>query len=616
MRWIAVTIAILVLLGNLAYLGISPPLMEEGTDTVNDDSETDDQGKVLSDIKTLRVPSMKIGDQALYDYKLYAEMYWENKTSGDYNQYIFDGDGTLLQFVDEPVKVEDGFLTDHRSIKESLETKAAFEITVKGQEDGQEKDEIKIDGRMDVKRSEFTNIYDEHTLKSMNTGSLTIEGIKTLLKKWDGTSNVGGRDQLTYNADLRSYPDPHSEPIMTIDDSIYGRGQTLNLDSRGVYEGEPLWGEENRLYNWSVTGAYKVQDHDALRVNVTSDIWGFVYFHRDFYISADYPFPIMGHTRTNTSYENENEKFYIILETWQEIQDNENSVRMGDTEIPWGDPTGHEEYVDRHPAGEFERWDYAPKDGTDLERSTFEPFSLNEAVDHAVQNSPDLQDFLNEYDRRGLVVVEDSGWNRSTEDNHRDADEIHRWNLTFSYVFENEELMDYYRTNEELPEWRYRILVSRAFGLDGEEGKMETYIEKDEGDDRHGYMNARGGGSGISKDNLNLESQILTLTHAEKILRIDNDVKSTAFYNNILTDDTVFYYGIVGVNEDNNQGLMLIQQLTGIQTPTADNAFGLQKGGVYETGSTFSAAVDANTGQLLYVTSVEGSELASLFGGS
>ena len=97
-------------------------------------------------------------------------------------------------------------------------------------------------------------------------------------------------------------------------------------------------------------------------------------------------------------------------------------------------------------------------------------------------------------------------------------------------------------------------------------------------------------------------------------MRIDNTVKDTVFENNKLTEDVAFYYGVVGVNEQNNQGMLLIQQLTGVQTPTADNAFGIQNGQVWTGGSTFSTAVDANTGQLLYVTSIEGSELASIFG--
>ncbi|MEA3557910.1 MAG: hypothetical protein U9R75_01525 [Candidatus Thermoplasmatota archaeon] len=625
MRLIAIIIVLTALLGNIVYIGVNPPMLDAPPDDgTGDDGEGDDD-QIISDITTLQVPPTRIGDQALYDYELFAEMYWENKTTGDYGQYTFEGQGTMLQFIDDPVDVEDGFLVSHNAVKQSFETKAAFEVTIKGQEDGKERDEVKIDGNLDVKRSEFTNIFDRHSLKSINTGSLTIEGVKALLDQNRDGPDLGGLDQLTYNADLKTYPDPHEEPVVSLDDSIYGMGQVLNLGSRETYEGDPVYGEANRYYNWSVTGAFKVQDFDTFRVNITSDIWGFLYFHREFYISEEYPFPIKGHTRTNTSYENDEEKFYVILETWQEVQDKENSVKVGDRDIQWGDPSGHEEYVDLHPAGEFERWEYVPKDGTDLDRSSFEPFTLNEAVDHAIENSDELQNFLNEYESKGLVLVEETFWNRSTEDNYRDADEIHRWNLTFSYVYEHDELLEYYDDWDEeeedeegrgynLPEWRYTILVSRAFGFDGEEGRVDTYIEKDEGDDYHGYRKIWYG-EGVMEDNLDLGNKILTLTHAEKILRIDNDVKDHAFKNNLLTDDTVFFYGIIGVNEENNQGLVLIEQLTGIQTPTADNAFSLKKAGVYETGSTFGAAVDANTGQLLYVNSIEGSELASLFGG-
>jgi hypothetical protein len=423
---------------------------------------------------------------------------------------------------------------------------------------------------------------------------------------------------LTYSADLKTYPDPVEDPIISLDDAIYGMGQVLTLNSRGAYEGEGVWGQDAQIYNWSVEGAYKLFGHDTFMVNVSSDIWGFLFFNRQFFITEDYPFPIKGYTRTNSSYYGEEETFYIILETKQQIKEEEGSILRGDKEIPWGDASGHSEYPEKHQAGEFRNWDYAPDDGSEIDRSSFNTFTLKEAIDHSMENSDDLQAFLADRESEGIVLIEDSVWNRSTEDN-LGRNTTYWWNLTFSYVYDMDEMIEYYEENEDWPYWRYRILVARSVEEDRlGNAKISTFVAGDESTteerEPHGYQRVWWG-DGINQDNLALDNNVLTLTHAEKILRIDNTVKDTVFEGNKLVEGIDFYYGIVGVNEQNNQGMLLLQQLTGVQTPTADNAFGLQSGQVWTGGSTFSTAVDANTGQMLYVTSIEGSELASIFAG-
>lgn len=603
MKKIAIIIATIAILGNLYYLTDPPTEIKDDTGEVNDDPVDDDGELQASDITTLTVPEMKIGDQARYDYELFAQMFWENKTSGEWARYTFTGEGELLHYVDDIQEVESGFHTTHDALEISFETRAAFTVKI----EGSDVDTAVIPGNLELQRSKFTNVFDKHDLKAMNAGELGIENLGSVFGS--GAASI----PLTYAADLKTYPDPREDPIISIDDAIYGMGQVLTLNSRGAYEGEPVWDEPERIYNWSVEGAYKLLGHDTFKINVSSDIWGFLYFNRQFLITDDYPFPIKGFTRTNSSYYGENETFYIVLETKQQIKEQEGSVRRGDKEIPWGDPSGHMEYPDQHQAGEFERWDYAPGDGSEVDRSSFNTFTLNEAIDYTIENSEGLQSFLNEYEREGLVLIEDSVWNKSTED-RLGRNTTYWWNLTFCSVYEMEEMIEYYEENEEWPYWRYRILVARSVEEDRTgRTRISTFIAGDEGDKAHGLRQVWWG-DGINQDNLALENTILTLTHAEKIMRIDNTVKDTVFENNKLKEGVDFYYGVVGVNAQNNQGLLLIQQLTGVQTPTADNAFGLQSGQVWEGGSTFSTAVDANTGQLLYVTSIEGSELAGIFG--
>jgi hypothetical protein len=604
MRKIAIIIATIAILGNLYYV-FDPPT--ETTDNgTNDDPDVDvnEDGLKESEITALTVPEMKIGDQALYDYELFAQMFWENKTSGDWQRYTFTGEGELLNYIDDIIETEDGFHMTRDSLKISYETRASFRMKI----EGSEVDTATIPGTLDVKRSEYSNIFDEHALKAVTAGTLEIENLGTVFGS--GSLPV----DISYDADLKTYPDPREDPAISMDDAIYARGQTLGLNSKGVFEGEPVYGEESREYEWQVEGAYIIQDHDTFKVNVTSDIWGFLYFNRQFYIADDYPFPLKGFTRTNTSYFGEEETFWIILETRQEIKDQAGSVQRGTKDIPWGDASGHEEYTDEHPAGEFEGWDYVPSDGSDLDRSSFNYFTLNQAVDYAMDNSEGLKEFLDEYEAKGKVLVEDSTWNRSTED-RRGKNTTYWWNLTFSYVYDMEEMQEYYEENEEWPEWRYRLLVARSVEetLSGDT-EISTFISRDRDDDYHGPRMVRWS-DGVNEENLNLDSQILTLTHSEKIFRIDNKVKEEVFENNKLTEGVYFYYGVVGLNDGSAPGMILIEQLMGIQLPTADNAYILQKDQVWTGGSTFSTAVESNTGRMVYVTSVEGSELASIFGG-
>ncbi|MGA1820310.1 MAG: hypothetical protein ACMUHU_04795 [Thermoplasmatota archaeon] len=597
MKWIVIGIATLALLGNLLYF-LDPPTLEEGQGT--QDGNDDDDDLQYSDITTLEVPPVKIGDQARYDYELFAQMFWENKTSGEWGRYTFTGEGELLQYIEEIQEVEDGFHTTHDAMELSYETRASFALKI----EGSDVDTATIPGTLELQRSEFTNVFDKHALKALNSGEIAIEDLGSVF----GAQGASLAD-VSYAIDMKTYPDPHDDPVISMDDAIYGMGQVLTLNSRGIYEGEPVWGEENREYNWSVEGAYKLFEHDTFKVNVTSDIWGFLFFNRQFYITPDYPFPIKGYTKTNSSYYGEEESFYIILETRQQIKEEIGSLKRGTGDIPWGDPSGHSEYPDLHPAGEFDRWSYVPSDGSDVSRSSFSGFTINEAVNHALDNSEDLKDFMREYESKGLVVVENSAWNKSFED-RLERNRTYWWNLTFSYVYDQDELYDYYQENGEWPEWRYRILVGRSFE-EGRTGdvKVSTFIAGDEGDNAHGRR--RGG---LGEGSFDVGNEVVTLTHSERILRIDDDIKAEAFENNMLKDGVKFYYSVVGFNEQNNQGLLLLQQLTGIQTPTADNAWSLQKDQVWTGGSTFTAAIEASTGQLIYTTAIEGSELASVFG--
>ncbi len=600
MRRIAMVILTLGLLSNVG-IGLyqnNVNITSPGTDDTGGNGEDENP---VSDIVELVVPDIRLGDQVTYDYGLFAEMYWENKTSGEWGKYTFKGEGELLQYVDEITDITDGFQISHNSVKMAYDTRAHFDLTMSGSE----KDTITIPGNLDIARSEFNNLFDKHQIMSHNAGSIAIEG----LGQW-GQKTL----DVEYVADLRTYSDPSAEPTESLDDAIYAEGQTLTLDSTGTFEPDGLsdgnGGEVYfQKYDWKVEGAYELNERDAMKINVTSSFWDFLSFKRIFYISGDSPFPLKGFTRTNTSFEDEEGVFYIILETTRELK-SDSSLRIGTEPIPWGSTKGHNEYIEEHPAGQYETWLRAPSDGTEVEYSSFAGFPLSQAMSFAEERSEGLSDFLDEFDRKGTVLVDSAVFNE-TDIDLLGKNTTQFWNISYAYVATSEEYHQYRRDYGEWPEWAYRINIARSIETDLQGNTVESiYIFKDEGDDRHGLTNGA-----MSETDLKMGTKLLTTTHAEKIFRVDDEIKAMAFKNNNLKKDINFTYTVLGINSDNNPGMTLIQQLTGLSMPTSDNAYVIQAGQVRTGGSTYSAAVDANTGQLLYVTDIEGSELASIFGG-
>jgi len=115
-----------------------------------------------------------------------------------------------------------------------------------------------------------------------------------------------------------------------------------------------------------------------------------------------------------------------------------------------------------------------------------------------------------------------------------------------------------------------------------------------------------------------MPSETLTLASSEDIMMKHPLVKEAVADRNgeIEWGDFETYYGLslVGMGGSANPGYELLELLTGIAMPSADYAWLIQFGTVYESGSTFTAAVDANTGEIVYVSDIEGTALMGLFG--
>ena len=203
MKKLAIIIASIAILGNLFYI-IDPPTIDDdnGDQDPNDPGNDDDDIFQESDITSLSVPEVKIGDQARYDYSLFAQMFWENTTTGEWGRYTFTGEGELLNYVDDIQEVESGFHTTHDALEISFETRASFNVKI----EGSDVDTAVIPGNIELQRSKFTNVFDKHELKAINTGELGIENL--------------GFVRLSFVEALMSSPEPDEERISSLLSSV------------------------------------------------------------------------------------------------------------------------------------------------------------------------------------------------------------------------------------------------------------------------------------------------------------------------------------------------------------------------------------------------------------
>ena len=114
MRPVLLTLSVAALMMSIGGYFIADP---QPVDMGVEDDTGEDGSDIISDISSVTVREMKINDQALYDYTLFAQMYWENTTSGEWERYTFSGEGSFLQYVDEITTVEDGFGTQRKAVR-------------------------------------------------------------------------------------------------------------------------------------------------------------------------------------------------------------------------------------------------------------------------------------------------------------------------------------------------------------------------------------------------------------------------------------------------------------------------------------------------------------------
>ena len=585
MKRVIIVLCIVAIMVNVSIFVYMNVLSSDGLEKVKDETNGNGDDDITVDPLTfvVQAPAQKIKDKEKYDYYIFAELYSQNKTA--YEKYTITGTGTVVMSIGTPTEAEDGFKQNHNCLPESEVMSFTFVIAV----DKSDSDPLSISGTSLITNNAYRDLASKSTMKSITQAQVDMDRLPRTPVP------------VSLDATLRSYPDPNKEVLETLDESIFEEGQEVRLNDSGSYAkpNENAWMTET--YNWTADNVEKVSGYNTMRINVTSRVfYQFMDFNRLVWIAPELPLPAKIWTRMNTSWEDENDSGYMTLITQRTILNGTEGFSRGDQDIIWG--TGAS-YLNRYPGAEIKSWDLMPQDGTQFADSNFQ-MSPNGAVDYAKTNSPGLQEFMDKYNSDGEVVCIEADYNFTKTSKDKSDPEgkagTYYWNLTFG--LKNEDMQSYWRVNQ-----TYNILVKEVIEKKPISGYSST-LSIPAGSDR----GQRRGSAPYLKSEL--ESETLTMASSVDIMKQDSEIASNGFDKlGRLQDNFRYYLSMAAMDSSSTPGLNIINTLTGIQAPTTKYAWMLQQGTVWESGQTFTAAVDIPTGQLIYVMQADGTQLNTLF---
>ena len=591
-----VAICVVLLVFNSIFIVFSPD--EDLGGWISGDDDDDDTK--ISDELNVTVPATYHGDIANYNNQIFGEMYWINYTTNNWTKITLDMTGSEVLNILNAGSHEDGFGEMHQVIPKST----YFDATVTLRYQDHEGEDITINGGAIISRVDYRDLNERNTIKSTTDGKVEID--QTLQALFP----------LKFSGNLRSYPDPNEEVEETLDELIFGQQKSISINKTGeitknLYDTGNEASFYNTVYKWVADKKEIISGYETIRINIDATFgqteWKLP-FLRQVWISNEVSQPVKIYTRTNQSAMDENGEFYFILENTKTIR--EKGFSRGDKSISWDGCNADVHFEDKNPTGEYLDWTYMPQGGSSIDESSFD-FNPDEAVSIALKDSPNLQEFI--ADRDNDVIISYAQYNSTKDPTEVTQTGSHRWLLLFTHELDPEELE--YRWENDIPiKERYALQVTYNTTKLGLSDTKE--IEND-----WGLLNWSGE---MSKDDL--EDQMLTVAAAEEILKSDSEVNSR-LYTNPLDPDKIYWndplgsvqmYLGQGITQEQTPSIGVIETLTGFTIPTAKISWIVQKGQLYDasgdSGSTFGAAVDAETGQLQYVLEVEGTSLFSVFG--
>ena len=546
----------------------------------------------------VEMPERNFGDDYRYDFTLFAQMYWKDNTTGNYSKYTITGNGQWDEKTLGPTKAESGYTDDHDVARFQRNLAGSFILSL----DSHDTDKISVGGTFSADNNDYLEFEEKKVIKSLNHGELSVDKLPK------ATTPV----PIEYVANLRYYPDPYEERMPTLDEKIY-EGENISEGDTGSFLFEGSSEYNGGYYNWTAEDVENVAKIPSLRLNITTKVWNFLDFKKLVWISGEAPFPTKEFVRTNSSYEDDNGTWWMILETERTLVGN---PTRGTTTIPWKEQ-GSAVFPDYHPEGEYLNWDKIPKGGYMFNMG--EEDAVNDelpihmspeyALEFALGNSDDLADFMK---ANPAAYVTNAAYNATLQQglDPQKNEGSHYWNLTLKdwikYNWEDDDNDDE-GEDRKRPEHRYGLRVAK--NITWNKNPMNPYSAEVEVDKDYGQ---RAGWAKFKRDEIDKKG--LTLSGAVDILEND-EVASGEFFDlsgELDMKDLEIKIGERGTSAD-MPGAEIIQLITGITMPHSKSVWEFKKGSVYQSGDTFTVGMDIETGRLVYVMEVSGNQIMGLF---
>jgi hypothetical protein len=423
---------------------------------------------------------------------------------------------------------------------------------------------------------------------------------------------------LSFRGFTRSYFDPHIPVVETMEDGIYGNGQTIKLGDSGQWKDTSADNEWlHRTYDWVAERGEIIADYETVLVNITTDFgeddWSLPFMNM-VWIANEVSHPVKQFIRTNTSWDGEEEAGFILLENTFKLR--QNGFTEGTGAIPWGDCQGHH-WLTEHPMADTEPWsgNYMPissSSDSEWEDSSFH-WKPEEVIDwiETEHESEGLEQFLS--DNRN-VIIRNAEYNASlTGTDPEGIEGEFWWNLTFGH--EREEGQSWGAKNS------YRVLVYNETEFDRMDYSnplepvpiynIQISILEDYG--------TVGGSAQLSPNDI--ETRTVTMASSEKIFKTDEKVMENFYPFEDIGITTLDWedgdgagYSLGTSSGEQGAGMDLIETLTGIQTQTwGKYTWSVAKEDLMEGGTMASCSLDAETGRLISFLEIEGTALANAF---
>ncbi len=502
------------------------------------------------------IPFEKIGDDYTYDVNGSVDVENEDGLwTGSSGPGTFtlknvhiDYEGYMLSRVEGVTSQEDGFGESHQTLERYNFEDVELEGTVSGTLTT-ESPPATIDSTLPIQDGSLEVTERDYTDLTTN---------KTIFSDTDSylIISAGSGFEVWSDDHLRSYSNLREKPaVLRIEDLSPDRsfkmddGQTIRVG--GI------------SYTWGVESVTNIKGYPALGIEIDIDVTtkrenNIEEFEMWLWITNNIPLPIKTYIYTQISYEGTTTTILYNNEIQQ------NGFQRGTIDIPYGDclassPDDH--YHFRNPGHEFLSWDsgeYIPDLGSG--GSSLEDFPPQDAIAFAETNSGGFQDYLASYPNAYVI----DGHYNETENNPL-------WNLTFGKEGEGK---------------GYYVVVEESGGSYNIKDEKEIDVSE-------------------PRNSTSDFDTVLSFSASEQIFEGDEDINDSAFNSQ---GNVRFNHGVAyGVKA--NMIYPSISLTISLTMESTNYAYYLDK--EYQGGS-FSAAVDAINGQLIYVWKHDGDDILSV----